>query len=243
LRKIIKSSNTEQVNTFRLHYFPSIPVPHKGNDGAAQGSGAPLSGKAASSGMASRGSTPLSAEDQLRLKEEEIEHQAYERGFRKGEEEGRMTARENALPLFKNLETVLAELDGIRSRIQQQLEREVVELALHVARKVIHHELSVSDDAILGVVKEAMAHLDHPGKISIRLNPEDLKRLRESGERLHTSFENLDNIAFETDPGIECGGCFIHTDYGEIDARLEEQLRHIEDAFRTEMRNGIAEDG
>ena len=53
--------------------------------------------------------------------------------------------------------------------------------------------------------------------------------------------ENLDSIHFEEDPGIDCGGCYIHTSYGDVDARIEEQLRHIEEAFRTELRNSLAE--
>ena len=148
------------------------------------------------SARTSQDARPLSPEDQLRLKEEEIERQAYEKGFRKGEGEGRMAAQENAAPLFTALKTTLSELDGIRARIQQQLEREVVELALHVARKVIHHEISISDDAILGVVKEAMAQTEDPEKMTIRLNPADLQRLRESGERLQTAFDNFESIHF-----------------------------------------------
>jgi flagellar biosynthesis/type III secretory pathway protein FliH len=143
--------------------------------------------------------------------------------------------------LITALETVLAELDGVRSKLKQQLEREVVELALHVARKVIQREIAVSDDAILGVVKEAMTHLDDPEKISIRLNPLDLKRLRDVGDRAQSPFENIENIHFEEDAGIQCGGCYIHTEYGEVDARLEEQLRHIEEALRAEMRSTATE--
>ena len=243
MRKIIKSSNTEQVNTFRLHYFPSIPAPHTGDDGAVLESSSPGVGNPTVSGAAARGSKSLTAEDQLRLKEEEIHRQAYERGLHKGQEDGRKAAQEKTAPLIAALQTTLAELDGVRNRIKQQLEREVVELAMHVARKVIQREVTVSDDAILSVVKEAMRHLDDPEKISIRLNPLDLKRLREAGERSHAAFENLENIHLEEDAGIECGGCYIHTEYGEVDARLEEQLRHIEEALRTEMRNGIAEQG
>lgn len=235
MRKIIKSSNTEQINTFRLHYFPSIPVAHADDDGAGHCGGG--------SARASQDAHAISPEDQLRLKEKEIERQAYEKGFRKGEEEGRMAARENAVPLFTALKTTLSELDGIRTRIQQQLEREVVELALHVARKVIHHEVSTSPDTILGVVKEAISHTDDPGKIAIRLNPADLERLRGSEARWQGDFENLENIQFEEDPGIECGGCYVHTEFGEIDARLEEQLRRIEEAFRSEMRTSIADEG
>lgn len=243
MRKIIKSSNTEQVNTFRLHYFPSIPVPNGGDEGPAQEGGTPGTGNRAAFGNISQGSRLLAPEDQLRLKEEEIQRQAYESGFRKGQEDGRMAAQEKTAPLLTALETTLSELDGIRGRIKQQLEREVVELALHVARKVIHHELSVSDEALLCVVKEAMTHLEDPEKISIRLNPADLRRLREAGEHIQTAFDNPESIHFEEDAGIESGGCYIHTEFGDIDARLEEQLRHIEEAFRTEMRNSIAEQG
>ena len=243
MRKIIKSSNTEQVNTFRLHYFPSIPVPNGGDEGTAQGVGTFVTGNPAAFGTPSQGSRPLAPEDQLRLKEEEIQRQAYEKGFQKGQEDGRKAAHEETAPMLRALETTLSELDGIRSRIKQQLEREVVELALHVARKVIHHELSVSDEALLCVLKEAMTHLEDPEKISIRLNPADLRRLREAGERIQTAFDNPESIHFEEDPGIESGGCYIHTEYGDIDARLEEQMRHIEEAFRTEMRNSMAEQG
>ena len=241
MRKIIKSSNTEEVNTFRLHYFPSIPVPHAGDDGAFRGNSATGTGNKAISGTISQGLKPSTPEDQLRLQEEEIRRQAYESGLRQGKEDGRIAAQEKAAPLITALETVLTELDGVRNRIRQQLEREVVELAMHVARKVIQRDVAVSDDAIIGVVKEALAQLDDPEKISIRLNPLDLKRLREAGERSQTAFENFENIHFEEDAGIECGGCYIHTEYGEVDARLDEQLRHIEEALRAEMRSTIAE--
>ena len=40
MRKIIKSSNTEQANTFRLHYFPNIPVPDAGGSGTSARSAA-----------------------------------------------------------------------------------------------------------------------------------------------------------------------------------------------------------
>jgi flagellar assembly protein FliH len=235
LRKIIKSSNTDQVNTFRLHYFPNIPASHAEDGGISRASGA-LCETEPSESRAS------SAEDQLRRQQAEIEHTAYETGFRKGEQDGRAAARQQAEPLMATLKAILAELDGVRSRIRQHMEREVVELALHVARKVIHHELSVSEDAILRVVKDAMGHLQDPGNIAIRLNPEDLKRIRDTGDGMQAFLGHHENVQFEEDSAIDCGGCYIQTDYGEIDARIEEQLRHIEETFRAEMRHTASED-
>jgi len=234
LRKIIKNSNTEQVNTFRLHYFPNIPAPdacHGDTSGNSEAA-APAGNRRVSPGMPS-----VASNHERQLHQAEIERQAHEQGFAKGEQEGRMAAQRQCAPLTAALESTLVELDGIRKKIRQHMEQEVVELALHVARKVVRHELTVSKDAIVCVVKEAMNKLDDPGKISIRLNPEDLKRIHGAGDRLKSVMENLDSIQFEEDAGINCGGCYIQTEYGEIDARIEEQLRAIEEAFRSEMRN------
>jgi len=233
LRKIIKNSNAEQVNTFRLHYFPNIPVPDTGN-GMISGNAetTPTSTRRVSQGAPSAPSDPNHQVDLA-----EIERQAHEQGFTKGEQDGQLAAQKEHAPLTAALETTLVELDGIRHKISQHMEQEVVELALHVARKVVRHELTVSKDAIVCVVQEAMGKLDDPGQISIRLNPEDLKRIHGAGDRLQAVIENLDSIHFEADAGIDCGGCFIQTEYGEIDARIEEQLHAIEEAFRAEMRN------
>ena len=155
--------------------------------------------------------------------------------------EARQAVQQQSAPLLAALETTLSELDGARSRIRQYLEQEVVELALQVARRVIRHELSVSKDTILCVVQEAMNSLEDPGKIAIRLNPADLEHIRQAGERLASVLDNLDSIQFEEDPGIECGGCYIQTDYGEVDARIHEQLRVVEEALRAELRASAAD--
>ena len=238
MRKIIKRSNTEQVNTFRLHYFPNIPLsevvdsqPSASSDGVAR---EPSAGDLAEE---RGGASKPHGEDRPLRAAEEIERQAYREGYAQGQHEGRIAAQQASAPLLATLETTLGELDGIRNRIRQHIEQEVVELALHVARKVVHHELTVSKDAILCVVKEAMDKLEDPGKVSIRLHPEDLKRVHGAGERLKSVMENLDRIHFEEDPGIDCGGCYIQTEYGEIDARVGEQLRAIEEAFRAELRS------
>ena len=240
MRKIIKSSNTEQVNTFRLHYFPNIPVPDAGGSGAAARSAGDTAGKADGQGRPS-GAPSSSSDHDPSLQRAEMERQAYEQGFAKGEQDGRLAAQQQAAPLLTAMETTLAELDGVRQKIRRHLEQEVVELALHVARKVVRHELTVSKDTIVCVVQEAMTQLDDPGKISIRLNPDDLKKIRAAGETLSSVMDHLDTIHFEEDTGIDCGGCYIQTEYGEIDARIEEQLRTVEEAFRAEMRNTNAQ--
>ena len=46
-------------------------------------------------------------------------------------------------------------------------------------------------------------------------------------------FTHIKNISFEPDDTILSGGCVIETDFGDIDARIENQMAIVEKALRS----------
>ncbi len=48
--------------------------------------------------------------------------------------------------------------------------------------------------------------------------------------------EGFEGVIFEGDESITNGGCFIETNFGDIDARIEKQLHAVEEAFKSELR-------
>ena len=243
LRKIIKNAHAHQVNTFRLHYFPHIPTP---------GERIPYAGPGDNAGPASQGATDLEAStngavaagsgsgqatgkpakaDRHPL--EATAKQAYAEGFAQGERDATHLAEERIAPLMATLQSVLAELTTMRQKRLSQIENEVIDLALHIGRKIVGQALQTNRDAVAGIVREALKHTEDLEKICIRLNPEDLRHLRQT-----PGFENVkasERVQLEGDNAIDSGGCLVQTEYGEIDARIEEQFRTIEEAFRAEM--------
>ncbi len=241
MRKIIKSANAGRTNTFRLHYFPNIPARGEGkakagapNEALApsapeheQTSGGHLKpgvGKAA-------GNSSAGGDDRERL--EDIAKKAYTEGFAQGEADAKALVVHQSAPLFAALENVIAELTDTRQKLQHQIESEVVDLALHVGRKVVGRALETTPELVAGIVHEALNNIDDPEKITVRLNPADIRYIQSSpgGTILEMSAER---IQFEEDEGIEAGGCLVQTEYGEIDARIEKQFQAIEEAFRAE---------
>jgi flagellar assembly protein FliH len=241
LRKIIKSSNAGQANTFRLHYFPNIPArteaatDNHGNNAPAAPA-APGEAGQFGPGAARGGGRSGSAQEQTHL--EDIAKQAYAEGFAQGERDAKALADQRVAPLVATLENMLAELSDARQRLQQQIENEVVDLALHIGRKLVGQTLQASPDVVTGIVHEALKQVEDSEKISIRLNPADAQRLHQLSDR-HDLNEKFDRIQLVEDSAITSGGCLVQTDYGEIDARIEEQFRTIEEAFRAE-RMGLA---
>ena len=111
----------------------------------------------------------------------------------------------------------------------------MVELALAIAQKVICREIATDKETVLCVAKEALAKVDDPGKIKIKMSPSDLQFFSETRYQLSNLISDIDNVTFEAEESIQSGGCVIETDLGEIDARIERQLQAVEESFRNAM--------
>ena len=173
----------------------------------------------------------------------QLNEQAYQRGFLEGRKKGTMEAEnqwhavceKKIEPVLNNLQEGLIQLNNIRKETYQEIEKEVVELALAIAKQVICQEITLNPDIVVCVAREALARVEDPGKVKIKMSPSDLEFIKETRSRLSDLIENIDNVTLEAEENVQSGGCIIETDLGEIDARIERQLQAVEESFRTAM--------
>ncbi len=129
----------------------------------------------------------------------------------------------------------LGQLENIRKEIHQEIEKEVAQLALSIARKIVCHEVKTTQEIVTCVAREALSRVDNPAKIKIKLNPDDLQFIKDTQSQFSHFLDHVDNIRFEADQSIQSGGCLIETDRGDIDARIEKQFQAIEESFQTQF--------
>jgi flagellar assembly protein FliH len=179
---------------------------------------------------------------------EDLEQAAYCRGFsdgekngfEQGERAGREAAQSRLEPVLQSLNQMLAELETLQRREGRCFEKELVDLALAVARKIVGRELAVKPEAVAGMLREALGRVEHAGRLSIRMNPDDLQRLADVRPRLLEGLSDPARVRFEADATLSAGGCFIESEAGDIDARLERRFQIVEDAFRAEAQADAA---
>jgi flagellar biosynthesis/type III secretory pathway protein FliH len=234
---------------FRLHYFPDIPV--DGQVGVRRCSppedNFQRSHYDSSDAACSESASGIDGPDHLykkrRLTADEREVQAYQKGFTDGKAEGLVEGQNKGFeqgaqkikPLLSSVEEALIQLNKIREETYEQIEKEVVELALAIAQKVICHEITTDRETVVCVAREALAKVDDPGKIKIKMSPADLQFINETKDQLSNLISDIDNVTLEAEDSIQSGGCVIETDLGEIDARIEKQLQAVEESFRSTM--------
>jgi flagellar assembly protein FliH len=173
----------------------------------------------------------------------QLNEQAYQRGFADGRKKGvidaentwQALAEEKIEPLLTSLKEVLLQLNNIRHETYRKIEKEVVELALAIARQVVCQEITIDKQIVVCVAREALAKVEDPGRIKIKMSPSDLQFINETRSQLSNLIENFDTVTLEATENIQSGGCIIETDLGEIDARIEKQLQVVEESFRTAL--------
>jgi len=175
---------------------------------------------------------------------EDVEQAAYCRGFsdgekagyEQGERAGGEAAQKQLEPVLKSLRQLFAELESLRRRETRDFERDLVELALAVARKVVGQEVAVRPEAVAHLIRDALGRLEHAGALTIRMNPDDLERLADVQPQLVKGLSDPERVRFKADASLSAGGCFIESEAGDIDARVEQRFHLVEEALQAEGR-------
>ncbi|MFZ0132724.1 MAG: FliH/SctL family protein [Desulfobacterales bacterium] len=229
-----------QENAFQRHYFPEIPLDGTDPCRTVRADAAPFHGRGFVRDGGDGAWSRLSSGDTLaaggaRQSRVEIETQAYIRGFNKGEKAGFDAAVEKIEALKDLLSGAVEALRRAQMQLQRDAEKEIVELALAVAGRVVGHEVKTNRDAVAAVVGEALQKVENQDAVVIKMNPAEIDFLDRLRLPLSSFFRNPDGVVIEADESVEAGGCVIETGGGDIDARLESRFRIVEDAFRKKL--------
>ncbi len=110
-----------------------------------------------------------------------------------------------------------------------------VELALAIAKTVVCHEIHTNRSVVVNVIREALKNVVDLEHVKIRINPVDLALINGKEDQLLNPDGEIEKISFEEDDTIQRGGCVIETNFGDIDARIERQLRVVEETLKIEL--------
>jgi flagellar assembly protein FliH len=171
------------------------------------------------------------AEGQLASDPAQIEKAAFENGFLQGEKAGLEAAEKKLEALMKRYADAVLEIGKLKPALYRQAESEVVRLALEVAKKVVHREVSVDREIIQTLIKVALGHVAVKSPVTVHLHPADHSLVLDQRAASARTGESGQEIVLLADNSIERGGCLIETECGDVDARIGEKFREVERAF------------
>jgi flagellar assembly protein FliH len=154
-----------------------------------------------------------------------------EESYKKGFLEGVESQRKELLSAMDTIAVMTRMIPLVRKKIMSESEEHIVQLAVTIAEKILYQEVATRKDVILGVLKGALKNISETDGMKIRINPHDFRYMMEVKKDFLQSFDGVRNLVFEEDISIKRGGAVVETMFGEVDARLENQLKEIKSAM------------
>jgi flagellar assembly protein FliH len=151
----------------------------------------------------------------------DLQAEAYREAFQQGLREGMTAGREQVRAQVERLDQLLTDLARPFTEVDETVQRELVSLAMALARQIVRRELRQDPTQIIGIVREAIGQLPVAARdVRVQLHPEDAAIVRE-----HLApAENERAWALVEDPMMMRGGCQVVSASSRIDVRLEKRL-------------------
>jgi type III secretion protein L len=123
----------------------------------------------------------------------------------------------------------LRSLEGAREALHARHEAELVGLAVKIAEKIIGEELRTRPETIVSIVGECLRGIRYGHSLTIRVNPSESAEVQRGLSRLQETIGPGRHIQVLADSTVSPGGCIVESDLGVIDARLETQLKRLDE--------------
>ncbi len=142
---------------------------------------------------------------------------------RRGYHEGEAAAKAAVDAAVNRLAQAVDSLAGLRSRARREAEEDLLRLAVAIARRILHRELSVDPEAVAGLIKAALDKIQGQEVHRVRLHPDLEGPVRRSLEQMAAGR----NIQIAADRSRQFGDLVFETERGSLDASIETQLQEI----------------
>jgi flagellar assembly protein FliH len=166
------------------------------------------------------------AEPEPRISTAEIERDAFMKGYANGERAGAEAAARRGEAMLRRLAQTLDDLATLRSEMIRKTERQLVDLALAMTRRILHREVTLDRELLVTMARVAIDRLGERSSATIRLHPDDFAAVLAGRDGANDPGLNV--IA---DPHVSHGGCRVESDFGIIDVGVEAQLAELATAL------------
>jgi flagellar assembly protein FliH len=152
-----------------------------------------------------------------------IEQVAQEKAVHEAKAGFETEVAERVAEIRGQLAETIKEISALSEEITARAENDLVELALQIAKKIVGREVTIDREIALTLVKVSLGKLHNRAVAEVHLNPEDFAFVEAHREKL----DFRGSLELVEDRSISVGGCLIHTETGDIDARIKSQFDEI----------------
>ncbi|GIU36143.1 flagellar assembly protein FliH [Shewanella schlegeliana] len=151
--------------------------------------------------------------------------QGHNEGFSQGQQQGYQEGLQAAAEMLQRFENLLSQFEAPLSILDTEIEKELLNTSMVLAKAVIGHELKTYPEHILTALRQGVDSLPiKEQKVNIRVTPSDEVLISELYSQTQLERNRWD---IEADPSLTAGDCIITSGRSHIDMTVETRMQHV----------------
>ncbi|MGI6405910.1 MAG: FliH/SctL family protein [Syntrophaceticus sp.] len=170
------------------------------------------------------------AEQESEAIREKAAANGYEEGYRKAEQ----TLESEQERLEASRLEQEKQLEQERQKMIKELEPSIIQIALQIAKMIIHTELELHPNQVASIAKAVLYKVSDLKDVTLKVSAEDYKIV---ADILPNSLQ-VSGIKLDVDESLRKGDCTAETPFGIVDGTIDGQFEEIEQSFLEVAGNG-----
>lgn len=170
-------------------------------------------------------------EDRALEKLKEIQEAAYAEGKSLGLDEGRKQAydthSQEISERLSEMKVLLHELTVMKQEILNHNEAHIIQLLFHLSSKLAQTHLEYDSEPLLNTIKASLELAQGQENIVIHVSDKQIEFLEKLKAEGKVEFDYLEKVKLIANSNISSGGCIVETNYGEVDAQIEQRIEQL----------------
>ncbi len=170
-------------------------------------------------------------EQQALIKVKELQEAAYKAGYELGRDEGAKSGFEESKTelagRLKDFDQFLFKIENLKAQLISHNEVFLLKLLYQMASRIAMTEIAERPEIILDVLKQVAEAAQGDQKMTVKLAPSDLKFILETQDKLEKKFDFIKTLKLEEASDLSPGGCRVETNYGAINATVEQRVEKL----------------
>jgi flagellar assembly protein FliH len=163
---------------------------------------------------------------------EKIKEQAYHIGYQDGKTAAEAQTEGMRQQILAEASRLYDEVASKKNSYLAEVKEEVVELAIDIAKKIIHQEITLEPETISAIVNNVLieANPNKQDRLIMQVSPDNLQGITEAIRSNKISWP-ADRLEVETNPDLAYGSCVIIAPGGTYQLLIEESIDKIKELF------------
>lgn len=157
-------------------------------------------------------------------------------GYDKGHSEGCDAAVKEQRGLIeaanKKAESIIALAEAEKENCVQQAEKQIIELVMAIADKILPQHFIDAPQLILPMVRSALNKVKDQNSLVIRVSPQNYEFVLMGKNEFQSMLDGQGTLKISSDSALSDSDCIIESANGNVDARLATQLEIVKKSIQ-----------